>query len=106
MSTTNTLWRLEEQWARQEARFPPRGRPSDISLTNGPTHEPYLNPLLLTRLKNGKKLWVGLSERVENSLIADLRKMRKLGCVDITSHLKVRLREDSSGNLVLELLSD
>lgn len=84
-------------------KIPYRGRASDISPLNEPTPEPYLNPILLTRLKNYKKLWVGLSEPVENSLIADSAKLKKNGYADITFHLKARLREDSSGNLVLEL---
>lgn len=103
MSVANMLWKLDRQLTKQEGRFPPRGRASDTSLTNGPTREPYLNPILLTRLRNGEKLWIGLSEPVENSLVVDSLRLKKNGYADITSHLKARLREDSSGNLVLEL---
>ena len=99
----NRFRKLEAQLVGQQSRFPPRGRASDTSPTSEPTREPYLNPILLTRLRNGEKLWIGLSEPVENSLVADSLRLKKNGYADITSHLKARLREDSSGNLVLEL---
>ena len=79
----------------------PHGVASDTSQPKELTHVESMTPEL--ELKSGQILSIVLSTGALDSLDATSQMMKKHGLEDIYLPCEAVLREDSSGNLVLEL---